>query len=612
MLYIKKISSVTQNELAAVGYAASDLALLAASLPVASSFVVLSTAFDETIRVNGLKYKIDYMLTHVQQNIPSTLVNAYNGVRRAMLETKFPNGFETELREMYESITQPLAVGDLVAANDRAPVRIIVSTNRLGDPENNDTIIQNVNGYDELLLAVREAWALAYHPSALGARMRERFPESRFKIALIVQVMDRPAATVHAYSCLPQDHHKVYLQAYAGYPDLRERIAKDYYAIGKEGLQVIAVQKAGQQELLDRNERNELVPLQLRSRFELLDRDVQEIARLCRKSERVLQQPVKCFFTIQGDAYELLWANRLGFDIIIKGEESPQPAPQSAPQFAPQFASHPVSPIFHPREEQVPAQQPEPAASFSPEPLSAASPVVPPLVSCAPEVSPAPGSSASEPCVQPEPSAPEPCAPEPSMSGPSASALPEPASQPLLVAEPAGAQVTVCAPVASQLAPQPTSRSVQPVLESEPSQSDFIAPADPPVHADAQPAAGPLLQASLQASPLQSSVEPATPTPAQPAPVDVQTGVAAKLLNASLRIVRQVVERKYRGAFGETNTAENLAEAINRLNQASVFSRSVDGVLLLKAEEAAKNESRLSESEYAKAIEEVAFLMTYA
>jgi hypothetical protein len=73
-----------------------------------------------------------------------------------------------------------------------------------------------------------------------------------------------------------------------------------------------------------------------------------------------------------------------------------------------------------------------------------------------------------------------------------------------------------------------------------------------------------------------------------------------------------VIERKYRGTFGETDPTGNLRDMANRLNQANVFSRNVDAELLLQAEEAARQEGRLDPSEYAKTIEEVAFIMSYA
>lgn len=476
MVYLKPLSGVTQNELQAVGYRIQDLAVLHQhQVAMPHAFAVLSNAMDEIIRLNNLKYKIDYILSHAQLEIASSLQNTYSGVRKAMLEAKLPPGFEVELREFYESITTPLSIGELTA--ERPPVRIIMSMNRLDDPENNDVIIQNVNTFEELLIGLREAWGLVYHPSILEARLRERFPESQLKTALLVQTMDEPTAAVHTYSSLPQDHKKVYVQAYYGYPDLREKVIKDYYAISKDGLRVVASQVQQQPSALARNESKELVlaPIAPTSGDKLTDRNLIEISRLTKKAERLIHAPVKAFFTIKDDAIEILWVNRLGFDILIGDEQSTQ---------------EPTTPAI-------------PAADETEKPA---------------------GLADDDFIVIPESSAP-----------------------------------------ADQAAEDQTAE---------------------------QPAA---------------AAQPAAEQPAQPS-----AQVSAKLLNASLRIVHQVVERKYRSTFSETDVTGNLADQINRLNSSSVFSRPVDGALLLQAEEAARNESHISEEEYAKAIEEVAFLMTYA
>jgi phosphoenolpyruvate synthase/pyruvate phosphate dikinase len=466
MLFLKSLSGVTQNELQASGYRAQDLAFLHQhQLPTPAAFVVLSTALDETVRLNNLKYKIDYIMSHAQLMIPSSLANVYSGARKALLEAKLPAGLETELRGMYEQITTPLAVGELTA--ERPPVRIIMSSNRPDDPESNDTIIQNINNFDELLLGVREAWALAWHPAQLASRMREHYPENRFKVALIVQSMEEPQASCHAYSSLPQDHKKVYLQVYLGQLDLREKVLKDYYAISKDSLRVVASQIRDQTHLLVRADKELVLQPSTHGKTDkLIDRDILEVSRLAKRAERLLQLPLKIFFSVRNESVELLWANRLGFDIIV-GDESEQIVvpPQSAPEPAPRLE---------------PAQAPVEAV-------------------------------------------------------PTAQALID-------------------------------------------SADDFIAAEQPALTISAPPA----------------------------------SGVAAKLLNASLRIVRQIVERKYRSAFSQTDPTMNIADMINKLNQANVFSRTVDGPLLLQAEEAARQESRISDTDYAKAIEEVAFLMSYA
>jgi phosphoenolpyruvate synthase/pyruvate phosphate dikinase len=323
MLYVKKLVSVTDHELQAVGYKAQDLATLATQVRIAPSMVVTSNAFDEVLRLNNLKYRIDYLMGHAQEYLQQTIVNVYSGARKALFEAKLPNGFETELREHYDSLTSPLSVGELVAEKERPSVRIILSTNRIDDPEDSTTIIQAVNGFDELLVAVREGWALAYAPSLLKARMKEKFAESKLKVALIIQLMDKHAATAHVYSSVAKDHGKIYIQAYLGVPDMRDTISKDYYAIGKHGLKIMASEVVPQKEQLVLDEKKDIVVRQFEQPIvseKIVDRDLIEIARQTKKIERTLTVPVKAFFVGSQEDQELLWVNRLPFDVILDND----------------------------------------------------------------------------------------------------------------------------------------------------------------------------------------------------------------------------------------------------------------------------------------------------
>ena len=320
MLYVKKLVSVTDHELQAVGYRAQDLAVLASQVRVAPSIVVMSNAFDEVLRLNNLKYKIEYLMGHAQEYLQQTIVNVYSGARKALFEVKLPNGFETELREHYDALTSPLTIGELVAEKERPSVRIILSTNRIDDPEENTTIIQAINGFDELLVAVREGWALAYAPSLLKARMKERFSESKLKVSLIIQIMDKRAATAHVYSSIQQDHGKIYVQAYLGVPDMRDTISKDYYAIGKHNLKIMASEVASQKEQLILDDKKDIVVKQFEQPIvseKVVDRDLIELARQTKKIERILTIPVKAFFVGSQEDQELLWVNRLPFDVML-------------------------------------------------------------------------------------------------------------------------------------------------------------------------------------------------------------------------------------------------------------------------------------------------------
>ncbi len=314
MQYVRSLSGVKQNEPELSGQKAKDLALLKENrFRLPDSFVVLSNAFDLLVDQNNLKYKIDYILKHVNSNSPQSYVNAYTSVRKTIKSAKMPEDVETEMKELFEGLT---AEGIGLRESKGTSVRIILSPNMLLDPENNDTIVQNIQGYEEFQIAVREAWALAYHPNQLKPRMDAGYPEKNLKIAMVVQVMNNPTACCHAYSALPDAQDKLFLQTYYGHLDLRNKVKKDYFALARNGLKIVSSEVKGQPEILEFDDNGELcvVPFTSKTKHDkVIDRDLLEIARQTKKAERVLQSPVKLFFTINNERFILLWANRLGF-----------------------------------------------------------------------------------------------------------------------------------------------------------------------------------------------------------------------------------------------------------------------------------------------------------
>ena len=315
MRYVKTLSAVARNEVDLCGQKAVDLALLQeAKFRTPQAFVILSTAFDDLVQKNNMKYKIDYVLRHVTTSSAQSFVNAYTSARRAVKEAKLPDDFEKEMNELYETLSTP---GMGLTGGKKRSLRIILSINFNGDPENNDGVIQNINSAEEFLVAVREAWAIAYLPSQLKPRMAEHFPDSKLKIALLVQAMEDPIASCHAYSSVPQDPEKVYLQTYYGYPDLREKITKDYYAVSKNGLNIVVSEIRKQGTVLEKDEAGELVVVPFPEKSannSMIKRDVQELARQIKKIEVVLNTPAKAFFTSRNEVHTLLWVNRLNFE----------------------------------------------------------------------------------------------------------------------------------------------------------------------------------------------------------------------------------------------------------------------------------------------------------
>ena len=365
MQYTRSLGKVKKDDGDEAGIRAVDLAILREQKFVTpDAFVILANAFEELIEMNKLKYKIDYILRHVTKNSPQSYVNAYTSVRKTIKEaTEIPE-FKQELKEMFDGLT---AKGIGLEQGD-APLRIILSPNIPLDPENNDSIIQNIRGWEEFQIAVQEAWALAYHPTQLKPRMTAGFSENKLKIAMIVQLMDEPTTCCHAYSTLPVARDKLFLQTYYGHLDLRNKITKDYYALAKDGLDILTTEVREQPEILEVNDDGELAVVPLSSKTEhdkVIDRVVQELARQTKKAERVLNEPVKCFFANKDERHTLLWVNRLGFE-LRKPAETPEPQAEPAPEETPEAPSEKTEAPEEP--ETPPEKAEEPAKTEQPEP----------------------------------------------------------------------------------------------------------------------------------------------------------------------------------------------------------------------------------------------------
>jgi len=310
MAYTKSLANIGKDEVSLAGQRAVDLAACSEQKIVEpEAFVLLSNAFADVVEQNSIRPKIEFLLNHLDKKSSHSLMNVYSSIRKITSSAKFPEALEKELKDLYESISaQGIGLG-----NKTLPVRMILSSNAPEDPENNDTVIQNIRDWNEFIVAVRESWALAFLPSQLGYRMMHKYNEKQLQLAILVQTMTPSSITVHTHSAMPEDSEKIYAEVYYGFPDLREKVKKDYYAITKNQLEIVMSHISAQPNKLVMKT-GDLVLEQLPSQEKedkLIKRDLQELARLTKKIERTVQAAVKCFFTYHNEQLTLQWVNRL-------------------------------------------------------------------------------------------------------------------------------------------------------------------------------------------------------------------------------------------------------------------------------------------------------------
>lgn len=311
MKYIRTLNQVQYTEQTLYGARGCDLArLLADRVPIPPTFILTTDAWNHFIQKNNIKYKIDFILKQVNLRNEKTLINAFNSIRKLILAHPIPEDIVIELREAYESLGQGVALDEMMKSDNAPFVSMVSSPDYPAEAESFEGMIQNIQGMEEVLLALKELYAMAYTPEAL--MYRAKLGTKKFSYATIIQSMPGARASATAYSTDPESQDMIFVHAYRGYADLRDLIAKDFFHVKKEFLNVAASQIVEQSKIIVREEDGQLYPIEFREGRgqSLNDKEIMEIARLAKKTEKVLETPAKIFFSITAKDFFVLFANR--------------------------------------------------------------------------------------------------------------------------------------------------------------------------------------------------------------------------------------------------------------------------------------------------------------
>jgi len=312
MEYVKTLSQVPFNEPANYGTHACQLARLhAAGIPTPPSFVLSTAAWEKIVAQNRLRFKIDFILHHVHLEHLATLQNAHASIRKIIMDAEIPQAILQELSEAYESlsIAPKSALIDEVIREEYAPVvNLFVSPTFVPIAETYEGFVQNVHGFEQLLIALKEAYAMMFSPDNIIYRSQEKLNERKVAFAVIVETMLPAHATVTAYSTDPSEPDKLFLETYRGFVDVRDAVAKDFHYIKKDFLATVKSQVVDQPTLIAKQEDGELALVEFRDGRgqNLNEKELLEIGRLAKKAEQTLANPVKCLFTVSKGAFFLL------------------------------------------------------------------------------------------------------------------------------------------------------------------------------------------------------------------------------------------------------------------------------------------------------------------
>ncbi|RME53413.1 hypothetical protein D6783_02030 [Candidatus Woesearchaeota archaeon] len=291
MQFIKTIKQLAVTDEALIGRKLTALVKLQEqhmALPL--GFAILNNAFSSFIDQNDLRPKLSALLSAAKGASEDRLVSTYHSVREFFLTSRFPDLLFDEILEAVDSLVMDESASLYeMMSQDREPNVTMMLSLSWDQGNLNEGIVQNIQGKEEIATALKECWASAFSPKLLSRAAGEGLPQ----VGVFVFRMQPASATAIARSS--PDSDIIFVQAYAGHPDVAERTQGDEFSVKKDSLQItqgtVRVQPA---KLVVTGNQFERVSLGVHGEKQKInDKQVVEVARLAKRAEMALEGPVR-------------------------------------------------------------------------------------------------------------------------------------------------------------------------------------------------------------------------------------------------------------------------------------------------------------------------------
>ncbi len=162
--------------------------LAQADVLVPTGFATTSDAFREFLSHQGLDKKIEQLLESLDINDVLKLAEAGRTIREWIIETPFSGAFEDDVRTAFLHLSHKIGHQNFtVAVRSSATAEDLPDASFAGQQET----FLNVNGIDEVLLAIKEVFASLYNDRAIAYRVHHGFAHAEVALSAGIQQMIR-------------------------------------------------------------------------------------------------------------------------------------------------------------------------------------------------------------------------------------------------------------------------------------------------------------------------------------------------------------------------------------------------------------------------------------
>ncbi len=285
---------VNKEDVGLVGGKGANLGeMTRAQIPVPPGFIVTAEAYFEFVEDSQLTDRIRDLLEPLDPGDTRRLQEVAGQVKQLILDAPMAPKLADEIRGAYKRMG-----GGLVAVRSSATAEDLPNASFAGQQRT----FLNVQGEDEVVVAVQGCWASLFEPRAIFYREQQGFDHFKVGIAVPVQKMVQSEASGVMFTLEPvtSDRSKIIIEAVHGLGEaiVSGEVTPDLYIIDKERLTIVT-KKIGKQEWQliksqdGSKEPNVQVPLSPSSQTKqkISDDDIVHIARLGKLIEDHYQFP---------------------------------------------------------------------------------------------------------------------------------------------------------------------------------------------------------------------------------------------------------------------------------------------------------------------------------
>jgi len=302
MAYIVQFKDVGVNDVVLVGGKGANLGeMTRAGMPVPPGFILTAQAYFNFLDTLGLRDRIMQILSNINYDDNRALNRASDTIEYLITSAEMPQDIAADIKMAYRSLSG--AEDMYVAVRSSATAEDLPKASFAGQ----QLTFLNVKGEDNVVDAVKRAWASLFEARAIFYRHEQGFDHFKVGIAIPVQKMieSEKSGVMFTVEPLTNDRDKIEIEAIFGLGEavVSGAVTPDIYIVSKSDLKILDKKIARQPwkiELREGKNQHVDIPPQEGEVQKLTDGEIVELARYGIKLEEHYNFPQDAEWAIEG------------------------------------------------------------------------------------------------------------------------------------------------------------------------------------------------------------------------------------------------------------------------------------------------------------------------